>query len=518
MSTTSPEYEAAEPVRTSPFHTARPAVSWRTLLLALGLLLIFSLLLGYVQYGTPALVGADGYYHARMGWLIREQGIKPDFIWLPQTVLNPDAYYDHHLLYHVYLALFARTDPAVDGGLALTQQVKVASVILPALAFLAIWWLLKGQGVRWPALWALALFAVSDAFLYRMSMPRTQSASLLVLALGLHWLLQRRYWTLIPLGFLYVWLYNAFPLLVIVGGVVMVAGWLREREVAWQAVAFPTLGIVLGLVINPYFPENLTFIGHHLLPKLGDSDVSVGNEWYPYRTWTVVQNSGVALAALVAGALAWAWREERINRASLAALGLAMTFGLMLFRARRFVEYFPAFALIFAALSVAPLLDGWLAVRPRAARLALAGLLIGFGLLAGLTMQQARKSVSGSRPADEYARAALWLREQAPPGSVVFQTDWDDFPRLFFYNIDATYTVGLDPVYMERYDSALYSQWVDITRGDVERPGRIIREIYGADYVFSDLRHGAFMREARQDPLLEEIYRDEYAIIYAVER
>jgi hypothetical protein len=36
-----------------------------------------------------------------------------------------------------------------------------------------------------------------------------------VLALGLHWLLQRRYALLVPLGFLYVWLYNAFPLLLL---------------------------------------------------------------------------------------------------------------------------------------------------------------------------------------------------------------------------------------------------------------------------------------------------------------
>ena len=67
-----------------------------------------------------------------------------------------------------------------------------------------MWWLLRGQGVRWAWLWALGLFAASDAFLFRMSMPRAQSASLLVLALGLHWLLKRRYRLLLPLGFVYV--------------------------------------------------------------------------------------------------------------------------------------------------------------------------------------------------------------------------------------------------------------------------------------------------------------------------
>ncbi|MCB9444137.1 MAG: hypothetical protein H6669_07855 [Ardenticatenaceae bacterium] len=48
--------------------------------------------------------------------LIRHEGLKPDFPWLPQTILNQDAYYDHHLLYHVYGPIRAATDPGVDGG------------------------------------------------------------------------------------------------------------------------------------------------------------------------------------------------------------------------------------------------------------------------------------------------------------------------------------------------------------------------------------------------------------------
>ena len=107
---------------------------------------------------------------------------------------------------------------------------KWASVFMPAVAFVAIWWLLRGQQVRYASIWALGLFAVSEAFLYRMSMPRTQAASLLVLALGLHVLLQRKFVWLIPLGFLYVWLYNAFPLLIVIAVVYAVAAFLTERR------------------------------------------------------------------------------------------------------------------------------------------------------------------------------------------------------------------------------------------------------------------------------------------------
>ncbi|MBK9613720.1 hypothetical protein [Candidatus Amarobacter glycogenicus] len=176
-----------------------------------------------------------------MGWLMSREGLTPDFPYLPQTILNGDAFYDHHLLYHVYLAIFAAfaPDPASDGGAGLTLAAKIASILLPALAFMALWWLLRGQGVRFAAVWALGLTAVSAAFLYRMSMPRAQSASLLVLVLGLHWLLQGRYRRLLPLGFVYVWLYNAFPLLLVVAGVYVAASWLLERRFCLAGSSLP---------------------------------------------------------------------------------------------------------------------------------------------------------------------------------------------------------------------------------------------------------------------------------------
>jgi hypothetical protein len=494
----------------------------RSLATAVGLFLLFSGLFALIQFATPGLAGNDGYYHIKVGYLMRQEGLTPAFDALPYTILNAEAYYDHHLLYHVFLSLFATVDPRVDGGAALTHGAKLASVVMPALAFLAIWWLLRGQKVPGAALWAIALFAVSEAFLYRMSMPRAQSASLLLLALALHWLLQEKYRLLIPLGFAYVWFYNAFPLLLVVAGIYVAAVWLRRRRLPWQALLYPALGVGLGLLINPYFPENVAFIIGHLAPKVGDSATRVGNEWSPYRTWTIVRNSGPALAAMVCGALALGWREERVDTRTLFAFALATLFGYMLFKSRRFVEYFPPFALIFLALAAAPLLQAWREKweekRPLFLSLTplLALLLLAYPLYN--TLGDARDLIDNSKPADRYAAAALWLADEAEPGAMIFQTDWDDFTRLYFYNSDLVYTAGLDPTFMERYDAELFRLWVDITRGDVDEPGAVIRDRFGAEYVFSDLKHDDFIDEAAEDPLLEEVFRTDDAVIFAVRR
>lgn len=503
-------------------------VAWRTLLLGAALFGLFAAMLAYVQFGTPALADNDGYYHMKMGWLMRQHGLAPEFIWLPLSILSPERFYNHHMLYQAYLGLFAG-----DGSpQALIIGAKLASVAMPAMAFTAIWWLLRGQQVPWAALWALGLCAISEAFLYRMSQPRAQSAALLVLALALHAMLQRRYWRLAPLGFLFVWLYNAFPLLLTMAAIYAISAWLTERELAWRPVAYAGLGVALGLLVNPYFPQNIAFILSHIGPKLSDpTATAVGNEWYPYRTLTLLENSGGALLAWVAGVFAIGWQGRRLSRAQLTAFALSLLFGYMLLQSRRFIEYFPPFALIFAALAAGPLLRGWLErERPatpygrsalrlfnRPSALAMLSVAVCLLPLTLQTLPAARDLMAGSRPAETYAGASAWLRANTAPGSMVFQTDWDDFPRLFFYNSDNIYTAGLDPTYLQLYDPDLYTLWVDLTRGEVAAPGAIISERFGAQFAITDLRHTAFLREADADPSMREVYRDEYAVIYTIE-
>ena len=415
------------------------------------------------------------------------------------------------------------------------QGAKWASVLFASLAFVGFWWVLHRQKIPYSALWALGLLVVSEAFLYRMSMVRAQSLSLLVMLLGLHWMFTGRYRWLVPLGFLYVWLYNAFPLLIVLAIIFTAAKLLTEKKFVYQPIIYSGLGIVLGLLINPYFPDNLTFIYRHLMPKLTDAtSVRVGNEWFPYQTDTILKNSPLALGAFAAGVLALGLSKRRMNAATATAFLTSVLFALMLFQSRRFIEYFPAFALMFAAFAWGEIIaeepanraDSHQWIKANKPDLFLKrvpsswltpGLLVAF-LLVGtwITLPAARESLQDSSPADRYAAAAAWLAKNTPQDSRVFQTDWDDFTRLFYHNTHNTYLVGLDPTYLQLYDSVLYDLWVEITVGDVQEPSKDIREVFEAEYVFSDLNHKDFIRQADRDEGLELVYRDKDAVIYQV--
>ncbi|HNO92716.1 MAG TPA: hypothetical protein PKJ84_01000 [Anaerolineales bacterium] len=482
----------------------------KTLRTSLLLFIAFFIGMAVIQFSTPNLPDNDGFYHIKMAWLMRTEGLTPEFIWLPKSILNQNDFYDHHFLYHVALIPFTFGDLRVGA--------KLASVTFSALAFLAVWVLFDRQKIPFAWLWALALLGISDAFLFRMSIPRAQSLSLGILALGLLWMFEGKYKHLAVLSFFYIWTYNAFPLMIALAGLYTFAILLTEKRLDLRPVLWTSFGIFAGLVVNPYFPKNLTFTYHHFLSKLqlGES-IKVGNEWYPYDTAQVLSNSLLALVALFSGSMALGFSGRKMTVQTVTAFLIALFFGIMMFNARRFVEYFPPFALIFSASAWAPLFDNdgqptqsWMQKIP-------AGILA-LAILAGMvkSIPAVQHQLGTSKPYDLYAGASFWLLQNSERGELIFQTDWDDFPRLFYHNTYNTYLAGLDPTYFQLYSPELYNEWVSITQGDVANPSKNILSHFGSRFVISDLNHGDFIQQAESDPNMREVYRDGQSVLFEI--
>ena len=489
----------------------------KSVLSALVVFLIFFAAMAWIEFSTPDLPDNDGFYHIKMAYLMRTEGLKPAFPYLPLTILNADQFYDHHFLYHIALIPFTFGD--------LRLGAKWSAVLFASLAFLAVWILFKRQRLPLDWLWAVGLLAVSSPFLYRMSVTRAQSFSLGVLVLGAMFLLENKHRHLAVLGFLYVWMYNAFPILLALGVLHFFAVFLAERRLDFRPLLFIAGGILAGILINPYFPNNIIFTYHHLFAKLTDAtSTSVGNEWYPYTTLQVLNNSLPSLAAFAGGTLALGLSGRKMDTRTAFGLLAALMFVLMFFQARRFVEYFPPFALIFAAFAFAPLLDqaadSSSLTESRLSRFLpyLPALLLSAAVTLGLfrTLPMARDDILDSSPYWTFQGASAWLEQNTPEGSRVFQTDWDDFPRLFYYNTHNTYIVGLDPTYMQIYSPNLYGTWVNITNGETRPISYVVATTFEANYIVSDLYHRDFLDVAKGDPYLIEVYRDERSVVFKI--
>ena len=317
-----------------------------------------------------------------------------------------------------------------------------------------------------------------------------------------------------------MWLYDAFPLLLALAVLHVIAIGLTERRLEMRSVLYVGAGLALGMLINPYFPYNLIFAYRHMLPKLVDATATqVGNEWYPYTTGQLLNNSLPALIAWVSGIFALGFAGRRFDLRTALGLMVSLLFGLMLFQARRFVEYFPPFALIFACFAWAPILTAnrgesrWSNVLSKLPAVMLVVCVLAAG---SYSLRAAGKSMLDSKPANLYAGASAWLAANTPDLARVFQTDWDDFPRLFFYNTHNTYLIGLDPTFMQLDDPKLYDLWVKVTQGEVENIADIVSGKFGAKFIHSDLNHSDFIRKAQADAGLKEVYRDEHAVVFEV--
>ena len=508
--------DALAPSPPLPFSPSRPRIrSALEITVALALILAA---MGWIQFGGPAILDNDGYYHIRWAAMLRESWPHlPAFKALPLTTLNEQAYVDHHYLFHVLLIPFTFGD--------LRLGAKLAAVVFSSLGIASLFALMAAYRVRYRWLWLAPLVAGSEHFLYRMSMTRAPALSLALLGVGTYLILRRRHVWLAALSFVFVWSYSLFPLMVVFAGAYSITVYLSERRIDLLGVLSSSLGIIAGLVINPYFPKNLSLFREHVLMKYaGTYPVDVGVEWYPYEAWAMLGISAVAFAVYFIGLLAFEYRERERDMKPLFFLIVSFMLLLMTFKSRRFIEYWPPFAVLFAAFTIGPRLERvnlqWLA-RPRdraIAAVAAAVATVTAVLWMGGCLWTAREDVRAETDPFAYRGACEWIAANTPAGSMIFSTDWDDFPMLFYYSPDNTYVVGLDPTYLYDRDPELWKIYASITLGDEDNPAPLIRDRFEAEYVFTDNEHPDFLQVAEDSGDFEKVFEDKFTTVLRVRK
>jgi len=118
----------------------------------------------------------------------------------------------------------------------------------------------------------------------------------------------------------------------------------------------------------------------------------------------------------------------------------------------------------------------------------------------------------------QFQSASDWLKDNSQEKSIVFHSDWDEFPLLFYHNSSNYYIVGLDPTFMYNYNEDLYWKWHNITIGqEVQNLYPYMKNDFTADYVFIELAtHQLLDRNLSNNFYFEEVYKDSDTKIYKV--
>jgi hypothetical protein len=568
--------------------------------------LVIAILFWNLQFATSSVCCGDfdAYYHfrwSRMLWDgILTGNFPPTFSALPLTTLNAKDYVDHHFLFHIFQIPFTLFGDFQYGA-------KLGTWFFACLAVFSCYWLLVRYRISYPLVWLVAILGSAAPFLYRIHMGKAMSVSIVMLVIGIHLFFQRKYLWLLPLSFVFALTYDMVYLL-LAGALIwlVVVAWTEQafnRNVkrALGAVGLVVLGIILGNVINPYFPRNVLLLYEHARMKITANDfpTAVGGEWYPYSTLEFLGNCAVAFAAMIAGYIAFRDSTQKQSEKSLFFLLFATFLMLVNMRWRRFSEYWPPFALVFAAFALQPLIDRLLGrmatpsspyvsdpddvlqlddVPPAQSHAstwrardehegAIIGILVGAslyllalftylnpiakrGLIAGIAIVVlilylwlrgwARGMVMAAAMVafglmgwyhfvtvndikqmpgpDRYKAGMEWITRNVPKGELVFNADWDDFPKLFFYDPERPFVAGLDPTYLHDKNKELMKHYERIGKGEEEDPGPIIKQNFCvgegesrrcARYIFMDHEHEPFFNNALDSGWFEVAYEDE---------
>jgi hypothetical protein len=524
----------------------------RVIYLVFGFIAI-AMTMWFTQFQTQAICCGDwdGYYHIRWSSLLWENFSQgkwlPTFEWLPLTVLNPHDYADHHFLFHLLQIPFLWFFEPV-------MAAKVAAVVFATLAIFSVYWLIYRYGIGYQLIWLLAILTCANMFFYRMNMAKAPPLTIIITIAGIYLLFERKYVWLAPLMFAFVWTYSLFPLLWIAALIWTVIILWNERRFEWRPLAYTTGGLILGNLINPYFPHNLMLFLEHFLEKFkvgSDFVVSVGGEWYPYNGMELLTNFPVALAAMLIGYILFMPKNGKLPEKATFFLMFVTILLAAQFRSKRFAEYFPPFAILFVAFSwqaftvnsrdelpddvrreLEPFLDvtkpsateAWWVALKRALVWTLGIVLfaaflfnmVGFHYL-GIDQNGLVSDIRGNEENTRYQRAMEWAVANIPAGERIFNCNWDDFPKLFFYDQKHSYVYGLDPNYLYSQNPDLYKDLMDITGGKVDDPAPIIRDKFGANYIFADAKENDDMIiKALDSGWVDKVYEDDEARILKI--
>jgi hypothetical protein len=519
-----------------------------------------AMLMAFLQFRTQAICCGDwdGYYHIRWSQLLWQSFSGghwlPTFQWLPLTVLNPQDYADHHFLFHLLQIPFLWFFEPVTAA-------KVGAVTFSTLAIFSVYWLLYRYDVKYQLLWLAGILTCANMFYYRMNMAKAPPLTIVITIVGIYLLFQRKYIWLLPLMFAFVWTYSLFPLLWLAAIIwTLIIAW-NERRFEWRPIAYTTAGMILGNLINPYFPQNLLLFWEHFYTKFkvgSDFAVAVGGEWYPYSGMELLTNFPVAMAAMLVGYILFAPKNGKLPERATFFLMFVTILLAAQFRSKRFAEYFPPFAILFAAFSwqaftvperpqlpedihdeLKAYLDveqtrtsaTWVDAVKQSIVWTLGVLLTIFFVLNingfhwfGIEQEGLAQTISNNEPNDKYRRAMDWAgqkgpdgQENIPAGERIFNANWDDFPKLFFFNTRNAYAYGLDPNYLFSENPDLYKSLQDITAGKVDDAAQQIRSKFGARFVFTDAKENDDMVAKLLDSgWADTVYEDDEARILKI--
>jgi len=459
----------------------------------------------YITCGSSGVFTDDGFFHYRIASEIGLQRPWVDITALPYTVLSARGT-DHQWLWHVLIA------PVTHFFSDDLTGMKVAIALTGALVPLAIF--AFAYQLSLPSPWlvtALALFAIID-LPGRYLLLCAQNIAVVFLLAYIFFLTQQRYLACAIISGLFMLSYHGALILLPVAAIAYVLSIYYRHRADTRILLATVTGLVLGLTLNPWFPDTFRYIYFHVAHKmLAHTTMAVGQEWHSMRLPDSLPQAWIAHLCLLFSLFTIVVRSGKVSsnelpiRLETALMVTFSVFCLALYHyASRFSEYYGPVSILAAAL----VYRDCLASLAKPFRWSLAMVLL--GLLSFKAPQTVKDlAAGGTNDASKYAEANAWLAQHAKPGDIVFNLRWDDFVYLFWKNPQLHYVNGLDPNFLAQGSPEKYDIWATYAIArlpNVPDQAEYIHEHFAAKWIVVDYLY---------QPLIDALMTDPHAKLVA---
>jgi len=482
--------------------------------LIFGLVIVFcSFFLFHLQFGSAFLLDTDSYFHLALARFIKAGGFLKDFPWTQFSTMK-DSFSDKDLLLHLYTVpfLWVFKSELLAGKLAAWS---LGAGFFTAAALLCRRYL-NGY---FASVLALSLFCCPYFVSYSLYLRPAALAGLFTI-LSVYFLVRKNRWAVFACSWLYALAHISAFTVIYFAVLCEVLRKLRDGEFYWRNICFAAAGLAAGFILHPNFPYNIytVFINGLMAPALaaGNSHINFAMELFSLPSKDMLlENFPVAVSFTGMLAVSF-WHRPKVSFDTLVFAASALTYCFLAMVSLRF--WYPAVAL--SALAAASFARDWFSdtggnSRPRKAAFLLVWcvVLAVFGAYSfrKISIRVAQKAVF-NQPLED---AAIWMSRNVPPGEIVFHSLWSDTPYLIYFNPRDYYLVVLDPVYMRYYSPQLQRLYQDMSMGTVDNMAGVIKETFGARYVFT-MKMVGFYARAREDARFRLIYENSEVSVFEI--
>jgi hypothetical protein len=467
--------------------------------------IVFLIIFSVMQFTVPNIIGFDGYYHIKTAEIIKHEGFIEEFPWAKHTIFS-NNYADIQILFRILLIPFT--------FLGLSLGAKIASILFSTIAFVIFYWFLTQNKIKYAFFWSLLYLFTSANLMNRFLLPRQMPLVIALLILTIYFLQRKKYLFLGITSLIFISIHSSFVFQLILILLYFVLEKTFSKKTDFKILLYPFIGVILGLVINPYFPNNISLLYTQIF-KVNLVANLFNVEWKPWTFFEFIKNNILVLVYIFISILILI-KNRKITKLQTFYFSLTLFFFVYTLISRRMQEYLVpfsilAFVFLFNDFSYKFDRNKLLSYIKIVSVL----LLIIIGITNFILLRQ---DIKNNNFLYNYNNCEKWMKNNIPKNSLIF-TNAYAFPYLFSKNSDLIYTHGIDLTYSYLYAPEEFERYMGILQGTLKDDTDYIIEDYNPDYIFSgkvkqDVQLFNYIVKNKEN--YKTVYEDEWCAVLEV--